>query len=128
MLRNYVNEDMDGWDVCASTLTHEYNQVHKSAKTKPFKPVLSRPKTDFTLHPDVVYRLRAICETLKEFLKRKGIAIQRAFGKLEAREERCKRNFDKRVRRINRLLCAGDYVYSDPSCELKKALKLQLLA
>lgn len=75
MLRNYVNEHMDDWDVCASTLTYEYNQVYKSSKTKPFKPVLSRPQTDFTLQPDVVDRLTATCETLKEFLKRMGIAI-----------------------------------------------------
>lgn len=75
MLRNYVNEHMDDWDVYASTLTYEYNQIYKSAKIKPFKPVLSRPQTDFTLQPDVVDRLTASCDTLKEFLKRMGIAI-----------------------------------------------------
>lgn len=111
VLRNYVNEHEDDWDVYTSALTYVYdNQIHKSKQSKLFELVLSRPRTDFTLHPNVVDRPAATRETSKDFLKRMDIVMQRAYGELEAMEERCKRSFDKSVRRVNGCLRADDFV------------------
>lgn len=88
--------------------------------------VLSRLPANFTLHPEVVNRTVATRETRDEFLERMDVAIQRAYGELEAMQERYKRNFHKRVRRVNRRLRAGDYVYSNPFDKSKKLPKVQI--
>lgn len=111
VLRNFVNEHENDWDVYTSALTYVYdNQIHKSKQSKLFESVLSRPRTDFTLHPNVVDRPAATRETCKDFLKHMDIFMQRAYGELEAMEERCKRSFDKSVRRVNGCLRADDFV------------------
>lgn len=93
MLRNNVNEHQDDWEIYSSASSYAYNnQMHKSTKSKPFELVLSRPATDFTLHPDVIDRPAATRETREEFSKRMDITIQRAYGELEAIHERYKRN------------------------------------
>ena len=50
MLRNYVKEHQDDWDVYVGPLTYAYNsQVHRTTRTKPFELVLSRPPPEFSL-------------------------------------------------------------------------------
>ena len=45
MLRNYVNEHQNDWDVYVGPLTYAYNShVHRSTRTTPFELVLSRPR------------------------------------------------------------------------------------
>ena len=50
MLRNYVNEKQDYWDVYALALTYAYNtHVHRTTGTTPFDLILSRPPPPYAL-------------------------------------------------------------------------------
>ena len=50
MLRNYVGEHQDDWDVYVRPLTYAYNShVHRTTRTMPFELVLSRPPPEFSL-------------------------------------------------------------------------------
>ena len=50
MLRNYVGEHQDDWDVYVGLLTYAYNShVHRTTRTTPFELVLSRPPPEFSL-------------------------------------------------------------------------------
>ncbi|CDF32406.1 unnamed protein product [Chondrus crispus] len=54
MLRNYVNEHQNDWDVYARALMYAYNcHLHRSIRTPPFDLVLTRPPPDFSLHHSV---------------------------------------------------------------------------
>lgn len=99
-----------------------------STKIERLELVLSRLPTNFTPYPDVLNRTVATRETRDEFSERMDVAIQRAYGELKAMQERYKRNFLKCVRRVNRRLRAGDYVYSNPFDGSKKLPKVQIPA
>ena len=113
MLRNYVNEHQDDWDVYVGPLTYAYNShVHRNTHTTPFELVLSRPPPNFSLR-------RADGDTppsdrgtqRAEFLETLDATIQKAYESLRRTQARYKSDFDKRVRRINARLKRGDYVY-----------------
>ena len=113
MLRNYVGEHQDDWDLYVGPLTYAYNShVHRTTRTTPFELVLSRPPPEFSLRradgeipPTDRGNQRA------EFLKTLDSTIQKAYESLHRTQARYKRDFDKRIRRINSRLRPGEYVY-----------------
>ena len=126
MLRNYVNEHQDDWDVYVGPLTYAYNShVHRSTRTTPFELVLSRHPPEVSLRrtegdgplPDRRTHRAA-------FLKKLDETIQKAYGSLRRTQARYKRDFDKRVRRVNTRLKPGNYVYLDPTDGGKTSNKL----
>ncbi|CDF40838.1 unnamed protein product [Chondrus crispus] len=126
MLRNYVGEHQDDWDVYVGPLTYAYNShVHRTTRTTPFELVLSRPPPEFSLRradgdapPSNRGNQRA------EFLKTLDSTIQKAYGSLRRTQARYKRDFDKRIRRINSRLRPGEYVYLNPTDGAKTSNKL----
>ena len=126
MLRNYVNDHRDDWDRYISGVTYAYNNtVHRTTKTTPFELVLSRPPPTFTLSHDGDSPRRTSAATKRDFLRRLEESITKANDSLRKTQERYKRDFDKRVRRANRKLRTGDYVYLDPTDGTSKLGKLQ---
>ena len=126
MLRNYVNEHHDDWDRYISGVTYAYNcTVHRTTKTTPFDLVLSRPPPTFTLEHGPSPTRRPSAATKADFVRRVEESIAKARAGLAKTQARYKRDFDKRVRRANRGLHTGDYVYLDPSDGSKKLGKLQ---
>ena len=113
MLRSYVGEHQDDWDVYVGPLTYAYNShVHRTTRTTPVELVLSRPPPEFPLRraggdapPSDRGNQRA------EFLKTLNSTIQKAYGSLRRTQACYKREFDKRIRRINSRLRPGEYVY-----------------
>ena len=126
MLRNYVGEHQDDWDVYMGPLTYAYNShVHRTTGTTPFELVLSRPPPEFSLRradgdspPADRGNQRA------EFLKTLDSTIQKAYGSLRRTQARYKRDLDKRKRRINSRLRPGEYVYLNPTDGGKTSNKL----
>ena len=50
MLRNYVKQHQDDWDVYVGPLTYAYNShVHRTTRTTHFELVVSRPPPEFSL-------------------------------------------------------------------------------
>ena len=126
MLRNYVNDNQDDWDVYASALTYAYNtSVHRSTRTTPFDLILSRPPPPFSLEDSADDRPLPPQEVRLKFVRRLDTALRNATNALQATQERYKRDFDKRVRKTNRRLRANDYVYLDPTSGNEKQPKLQ---
>ena len=126
MLRNYVNEHHDDWDRYISGVTYAYNcTVHRTTKTTPFELVLSRPPPTFTMNHDAHTPRRTSAATKQDFVRRLEDSIVKANASLAKTQARYKRDFDKRVRRANRRLSPGDYVYLDPTDGSKKLGKLQ---
>ena len=113
MLRNYVNEHQDDWDVYVGSLTYAYNShVHRTTRTTPFELVLSRPPPEFSLCRGDGDAPPSDRETMPaDFLKTLDATIQKAYGSLRRMLARYKRDFDKRVRRINARLKPGDHAY-----------------
>ena len=122
----YVNDQQDYWDRYISGVTYAYNNtVHRSTKTTPFDLVLSRPPLTFTLRDDAYRRRRSPAKEKKDFIRRLEKSIAKASDSLARTQARYKRDFDKRVRRVNRRLVPGDYVFLDPTDGTQKAGKLQ---
>ena len=126
MLRNYVSEDQNDCDVYVGPLTYAYHShVHRTTGTTPFELVLSRPPPEFSLRgadgdgpPSDRGNQRA------EFLRTLDNTIQKAYGSLRQTQARYKRDFDKRVRRINARQKPGDYVYLKRTDGAKTSKKL----
>ena len=126
MLRNYLNEHQDDWDVYVGPLTYAYNShVHRTTRTTPFELVLSRPPPEFSLRradgnaPPYDRRTQRA-----EFLKTLYPKTQKAYGSLRRTPARYKRELDKSVRSINARLKPGDYAYLNPTDEAKTSNKL----
>ena len=123
-LRNYVNEHQDDWDKYATSLTYAYNShVHRSTKTTPFDLVLSRPPPPFTLDQNANEQ-RPKRFSKHEFVKRLEHSLEKARRQLDKTQQRYKDDFDKRIRRTNRKLRPGDFVYLNPSDGSAKLGKL----
>ena len=126
MLRNYVNEHQDDWDVYVGPLTYAYNShVHRSTRMTPFELVHSRPPPEFspsTIQRDVPPAERGT--QLAEFLKTLDATIQKAYGSLRRTQARYKPDFDKRVHRIKTRLEPGDFVSLNPTDGGKTSNKL----
>ena len=130
MLRNYVSDHQGDWDVYVGPLTYAYNShIHRTTRTKPFELIVSRPPPEFSLRradgdapPSDRGNARA------EFLKMLQDTIQKAYESLRRTQARYKRDFDRRVRRINTRLAPGNYVYLNPSDGAKTSNKLALPA
>ena len=114
MLRNYVNENQDDWDRYAEALTYAYNNhVHRSIGTTPFDLVLSRPPPEFSLHHSVNPRQRPTVEKKADFVIRLDRAIEKAYASLTKAQARYKKDYDRSVRRSNKNIRAGDWIYLD---------------
>ena len=107
-------------------LTYAYNShVHRSTRTTPFKLVLSRPPPDFSLRRTEGDGPLPDRRTHRaEFLKKLDETIQKAYGSLRRTQARYKRDFEKRVRRVNTRLKPGNYVYLDLTDGAKTSIKL----
>ena len=102
MLRHYVNEHHDDWDLYATALTYAYNiHVHRSTGTTPFSLVLSRPPPEFSLHHALRSRTRPTQEQRKDYVRRLNDKIEHLYTRLLATQFRYKRDFDKLERKIN---------------------------
>lgn len=54
MLRNFVNECQNDWDIYLSALTYaNKNDAHRSTKTTLFELVLSRSWDPLSVHPSI---------------------------------------------------------------------------
>ena len=109
MIRNYVNEHQDEWDLYATSFTYAYNNhVRRSTGTTPFS--LVRPPPEFSLYHTVRSRTRPTQEQRNDYVRRLDDAIEHAYTRLLATKARSKRDFDKRIRNIKQRIRAGDYV------------------
>ena len=117
MLRNYVNEHQDDWDLYVGPLTYAYNShVQRSTRTNSFELVLSRPPLEFLLQRterDAPLPDRRTHGA--EFLNKLDATIQKAYGSLRRTQARYKRDFDKNVRRVNKRVKPVHYVYLYPT-------------
>ena len=126
MLRNYVNEPQNDWDRYATALTYSYNcYVHRSTNTTPFNLVLSRPPPEFSLHHSVKLRAPPTAERKNDYTRRLDDVIRTAYSRLMKTQQRYKRGFDRRIKKIKRSIREGDYVYIDPTDGMSKTGKLE---
>ena len=126
MLRNYVNEHQNDWDRYATALTYSYNcHVHRSTKKVPFNLVLSRPPPKFSLHHSVKLRAPPTAEQKNNYAKRLDDVIQTAYSRLMKTQQRYKRDFDRRITKIQRNTQEVDYAYIDPTDGMSKTGKLE---
>ena len=117
MLRNYVSDHQDDWDEYATALTYAYNNsVHRGTGTTPFNLVLSNPPPSFAMS-----RYATETETTGNarpnraaMVQRLEAAVRKARKRLYEAQCRYKRDFDKSVRRANRHIRPGQYIYLDP--------------
>ena len=87
--------------------------------------MLSRPPPEFSLHRANGDAYPSDRRTQRaEFLKNLDATIQKAYGSLRRTQARYKRDFDKRVRRINVRLKPGDYACLNPTDGAKTSNKL----
>ena len=125
MLRNYVNEHQNDWYGYVTALTYSYScHVHRSTNTTPFNIVLSRPPPKFSLHHSVKLRAPPTAEKKNNFAKRLEDVIERAYSRFMTTQQRYKRDFDRRIKKIQRNIREGDYVYIDPTDGMLKTGKL----
>ena len=125
-LRNYVDDHQSDWDQYAGPLTYAYNcHVHRSTRTIPFDLVLSRPPPPFTLDQSDSSAPRSNRFSKNAFLKRLEASIDSARTQLAKTQQRYKDDFDKRIRRTNRKLRPGDFVYLNPRDGSAKTGKLE---
>ena len=128
MLRNYVNDNQDDWDVYASALTYAYNtHVHRTTGTTPFDLILSRPPPPYATHHSVKRRATPDAFTKQDFLRRITDTIDMAGKRLHSAQARYKRNFDRSIRKSKRLITTDDYVYLD-NPEVRERNKLTPIA
>ena len=107
ILRNYVNEHQNDWDVYAAALNYAYScQVHRSTRTTLFDLVLTRPPPEFSLHHSARRHSTPDATTRDYFKQRFDLSIQRAYKSLQRTQARYKQDCDKRVRRINSRIVA----------------------
>ena len=126
MLRNYVNKHQNDWDRYATALTYSYNcHVHRSTNKTPFSLVLSRPPPEFSLHHSVKLRASPTAEQKNNYAKRLDDVIQTAYYRLMKPQKRYKRGFDRRIKKIQRNIREGDFVYIDPTNGMLKTGKLE---
>ena len=126
MLRNYLNEHQNNWDRYATPLTYSYNcQVHRSTNTTPSNLVLPRPLPEFSLHHSVKLRAQPTAEQKNDYARRLDDVIQTAYSRLMKTQQRYKRDFDQRIKKIKRSIREGDYVYIDPTDGMSKRGKLK---
>ena len=101
MLRNYVNEHQDDWDIYAPALTYAYkNHVHRATGTTPSSLVLSRPPPEFSLNHSIRSRARPTQDQRNDYVRRLDDSTQHAYTRRLATQARYKREFDKRIRTI----------------------------
>ena len=126
MIRNYVNEHQNDWDRYATALTYAYNcHVHRLTDTNPFNLVLSRPPPEFSLHHSAKLRAPPRAEQKNDYARRLDDAIQTVYSRLMRTQQRYKRDFDKRIKKIKHNIPEGDYVYIDPTDGMSKTGKLE---
>lgn len=75
--------------------------------------VFSKPLSSFFFHYSVAVRPALGRETKEDFHCRGDYVLQTAYGNLFRSQERYKRNFDIRVREVNRNIHAVHYTYLD---------------
>ena len=107
-------------------LTYAYNShVHRSTRTTLFELKLSRPLPEFSLRrTEGDAPLSDRLTHRAEFLKKLDATIQKAYGSLRGTQARYKRDFDKRVRRVNTRVKPENYVYLNPTDGAKTSYKL----
>ena len=130
MLRHYVSENQEDWEVYVEPLTYAYNShVHRTTRTTPFELFLSRPPPEFSLlraDGDAPRSERG--DARAEFLKTWEDTIQKACGSLCRAQAWYRRDFDKRVRRSSTCLAPGSYVYLNPTDGSRTSNRLPLSA
>ena len=126
MLRCYVGEHQDDWDHYAPMLTYAYNNsVHRATGTTPFQLVLSNPPPSLIVHRSVTEaNIGKTRRGRTEIVERLETAVCNARKRLTKAQERYKRDFDRNVRRANRYIKPGQYIYLDPQDGQKTAGKL----
>ena len=126
MLRYYIHELQDDWDVYVGPLTYAYNSpVHRTTRATLFELVLRRPPPEFSLRRadgDALPMERGTQRA--EFVKTLDAMIQKAYGSLHRTKARFKHTFDKRVLRISTRLKPGNYAYLGPTNGAKTSNKL----
>ena len=126
MLQNYLNEHQNDWDRYATALTYSYNcHVHRSTNTTPFNLMLSRPPPKFSQHHSVKLRTPPTAEQKNDYARRLEDVLQTPYSRLMKTQQRYKRNFDRRIKKIKRSIREGDYVYIDPTDGMSKTGKLE---
>ena len=114
MLRNYVNEHQNDSDRYAMAVTYSYNcHVDQSTNTTTFNLVLSRPPPEFSLHHSVKIRAPPTAEQKRDYAKRLDDVIQTGYSRFMKTQQRYKGDFDRRIKKIERNIREGDYVYID---------------
>ena len=121
MLRKYVNEPQNDWDVYAGALTYAYNShVHRSTRTIPFSCFIPRPLRDFSPRNSARRCSTPDATTCDDFRQRLDLSIEKAYNSLQRTQERHKRDFDKRVRRVKSGIRPGDFIFLDSADGVKK--------
>ena len=126
MLRNCVNEHQNDWDRYATALTYSSKcHVHRSTNMTPFNLLLSRPLPEFSLHHSVKVRAPPTAEQKNYYARILDDVIQTAYSRLMRTQQRYKRDCDRRIKKIQRNIREGDYVYIDPTDGMSKTGKLE---
>ena len=122
----HVNEHQNDWDRYVTALTYSYKfHVHRSTNTTPFNLVLSRPPPEFSLHHSVKLREPPTAEQKNDYARRLDDVIQTAYSQRMKTQQRYTRDFDRRIKKIKRNICEGDYVYVDPTYGMSKTGKFE---
>ena len=87
--------------------------------------MLSRPHLEFSLHHSVKLRAPPTAEQKNTYAKRLDDVIQTAYSRLIKTQQRYKRDFDRRIKKIQRNIREGDYVYINPTDGMSKTGKLE---
>ena len=111
MLRCYVEDHPVEWPRYVRALCYAYNSsVHETTSKTPFELVLTRPPPEFivTHRPN----RRKSPPDRDDYLARLEIALGRARESMTKAQARYKKNFDRRVRHVRKLV-PDDKVYLD---------------
>ena len=126
MLRHYVHDHQQDWDLFSETLTYAYNtQVHRSTGVSPLELVLTSSLRHFAVQSKVEEREPPDAFDKNDFIVRLDETLRQASQRLHAGQERYKRAYDRTVRLGNANLATDDLVFvrDEDSDESKLSFK-----
>ena len=91
----------------------------------PFNLVLSRPQPQLSLQHSVKQRAPPKAEQKNDYERRLDDVIQTVYSRLMKAQQRYMRDFDRRIKKIQRNIREGGYVYIDPTDGMSKTGKLE---
>ena len=110
-LKSYTDEHPNDWDLYTRVLTFVYNnQPHTSTGYTPFELVLSRPPPPLAVQSPPT-PLRTPAETHERWRNWLSRTLSDARQCLDQAQARFKRAYDKRIRKSNEKIAAGDDVF-----------------